>query len=290
SGRSAWRSPLRRCWPGSDGRCRQRPERRHDPLGGRPMRLIIRWCLSNRPVVLLFALIVMGAGIVSAFRLNQEYLPPVELPAVFIVITEPGAGPEVVDRDVTQPTVSNLKGMTGLKHVISTSSEVFSEIELSCALDSSFKNDLDAVNERMSRLPLPSGVGKPLIQTVNFTAAPTMLYSFAATDGGLARATKEANDVILPALDGASDTAQVKVVGGEQSGITITLDPDRLTAKGISPGQVQQALAANQVDLPAGATLRAGTTLPVEVLGSLRSAEDLRNFVVGLAPASPSAG
>jgi len=254
------------------------------------MRLIIRWCLNNRPVVLLFALIVMGAGLVSVFRLNQEYLPPVELPAVFIVITEPGAAPDVVDRDVTQPTVSNLKGMTGLKHVISTSLQGFSNIELDFALDSSLKNDVDAVNERMSRLPLPSGAGKPLIQTVNFTAEPTMLYSFAATDGGLARATKEANDVILPALDGASNTAQVKVVGGEQSGITITLDPDRLTAKGISPGQVQQALAANQVDLPAGATLRAGTTLPVEVLGSLRSADDLRNFVVGLAPASPSAG
>jgi len=251
---------------------------------------------------LLFALIVMAAGIVSAFRLNQEVMPSVEWPAVYVVITEPGAGPEVVDRDVTQPTVSNLKGLTSLKHVISTSSQGFSEIELDFSLDSSLKDDVDAVSQRMSRLPLPSGVGKPLIQTFSFAAAPTMLYSLAATDGGLARATKEANDVILPALDGAMETAQVKVVGGEQKGITITLDPDKLAAKGISPGQVQQALAANQVDLPAGATLRAGTTLPVEVLGSLRTADDLRAFVVGLQPppfstgatvpaaASPSAG
>src|SRR5499427_8740773 len=254
------------------------------------MRLIIRWCLSNRPVVLLFALIVMGAGIVSAFRLNQEVMPAVDWPEIYVVTTEPGASPEVVDRDVTQPSVANLKGLTNLKHIISSSSQGFSTIVLAFSLDSSMKDDADAVSQRISRLPLQSGVSKPLIQTFSFAADPTMLYSLAATDGGLARATKEANDVILPALDGASDTAQVKVVGGEQKGITITLDPDRLTAKGISPGQVQQALAANQVDLPAGATLRAGTTLPVEVLGSLRSADDLRNFVVGLAPASPSAG
>ena len=252
------------------------------------MRLIIRWCLNNRPVVLLFTLIVMAAGLVSVFRLNQEVLPSVEWPAVYILITEPGAGPEVVDRDVTQPTVSNLKGLTNLKHLISTSSEGFSYVEADFSLDSSLKDDADAVSQRMSRLALPSGAGKPLIQTYNFTAVPTMTYSLAATDGGLVRATNEANNVILPALDGANDTAQVKVVGGEQSGITITLDPDRLAAKGISTAQVQQALAANQVDLPAGATLRAGTTLPVEVLGSLRTADDLRNFVVGLAPPSPT--
>jgi len=254
------------------------------------MRVIIRWCLSNRPVVLLFALIVMAAGLVSVFRLNQEVLPSVEFPAVYILITEPGAGPEVVDRDVTQPTVSNLKGLTNLKHVISTSSQGFSEVEADFSLDSSLKDDADAVSQRMSRLALPSSAGKPLIQTFNFTAVPTMTYSLAATDGGLLRATNEANNVILPALDGANDTAQIKVVGGEQTGITITLDPDRLAAKGISPAQVQQALAANQVDLPAGATLRAGTTLPVEVLGSLRTADDLRNFVIGLAPPSPTAG
>jgi len=250
------------------------------------MRLIIGWCLGNRPVVLLFALIAMGAGLVSVFRLNQEFLPSVEFPTVFILTTEPGAGPEVVDRDVTQPTVSNLEGLTDLKHVISTSSQGFSELELDFSLNSSLKDDADAVSQRMSRLPLPPNVGKPLIQTFNFAAAPTMTYSLAATDGGLVRATREANDVIVPALNGASDTAQVKVVGGEQSGITVTLDPDRLTARGISPVQVQQALAANQVDLPAGATVRAGTTLPVEVLGSLRTVDDLRNFVVG--PQQPS--
>ena len=254
------------------------------------MRYIIQWCLSNRPVVLLFGLIFMGAGLVSVFRLNQEVLPSIEFPTVYILIPEPGAGPEVVDRDVTQLTVSNLKGMTGLKHLTSTSSQGFSQVAAEFSLDTSLKDAVDAVSQRMSRLQLPAGTGKPVIQTFNFAAVPTMTYSLAATDGGLVRATKEANDVILPALDGANDTAQVKISGGEQSGVTITLDPDRLAAKGLSPGQVQQALAANQVDLPAGATLRAGTTLPVEVLGSLRTAEDLRGLVVGFESPTPPAG
>src|SRR5215831_15785159 len=251
------------------------------------MRLIVGWCLGNRPVVLLFALIFMGAGIASVFRLNQELLPSIEFPSVFILIPEPGAGPEVVDRDVTQPAINNLKGVAGLKHIISTSSQGFSQVEADFSLDSLLKDDVDAVNQRMSRLQLPSSAGKPVVQTFNFNAVPTMTYSLAATDGGLVRATNEANDVILPALDGASDTAEVKVSGGEQTSITITLDPAQLAARGISPAQVQQALTTNQVDLPAGATLRAGTTLPIEVVGSIRNIDDLRNFVIG---AQSSAG
>ena len=38
------------------------------------MRRIVAWCLANRPVVILFALLFMGAGIFSIFRLNQELL------------------------------------------------------------------------------------------------------------------------------------------------------------------------------------------------------------------------
>ena len=65
------------------------------------MYTIVRWCLNNRPVVILFALILMGAGVASSFRINQELLPSVEFPAVYIRVPDPGAGPQQVDRDLT---------------------------------------------------------------------------------------------------------------------------------------------------------------------------------------------
>ena len=55
------------------------------------MQTIVRWCLSNRPVVILFGLILIGAGVGASFRLNQELLPNVEFPGVYILTADPGA-------------------------------------------------------------------------------------------------------------------------------------------------------------------------------------------------------
>jgi hydrophobic/amphiphilic exporter-1 (mainly G- bacteria), HAE1 family len=245
------------------------------------MRAIVRWCLGNRAVVVLFSLILMAAGTVSIFRINQELLPSVEFPAVFVLVPEPGAGPQQVDRDVTQPLVRGLTGLPRAKHVTSSSSQGFSQVSVEFDLDSSLADDLDAVNQRLQQAQLPVSAGKPVVQTFDFGAVPSMTYSLAARDGDLARATREANDVIVPALNGAQGAAQVKVSGGATDTVSITLDGSRLAARGVSVQQLQQSLGAAQVDMPAGETLQADRSLPVEVLGTVRTLDDLRALPVG---------
>jgi len=252
------------------------------------MQAVVRWCLGNRAVVVLFSLILMGAGVLSIFRINQELLPSVEFPSVFVLVTEPGAGPEQVDRDITQPLIQNLTGLPNASHITTNSSQGFSQVEVSFALDSSLKDDLDNLNRRLSQVQLPSNAGKPIVQTFDFSAIPSMTYSLAATDGDLARATREANDVIVPALNGAQDAAQIRVSGGAQTAVAITLDSAKMTAHGVSVQQVQQALGSAQVDMPAGESLQADRTVPVEVLGSVKSVDDIRRLSVG--PPAPQPG
>ena len=252
------------------------------------MHAVVRWCLANRPVVILFSLILMGAGVASIFRINQELLPSVEFPGVYILVPEPGAGSEQVDRDVSQPLVKGLTGLPRVKHVNSGSSQGFSQVTIDFDLDSSLKDDLDAVNQRLQQVQLPSNAGKPVVQTFDFSAVPSMTYSLAAKDGDLARATREANDVIVPALTGATGAAQVRVSGGAQSTVAVTLDGSKMAARGVTMQQVQQALSGAQVDVPAGESLRADRSLPVEVQGSVRTVADLRTLVVGAsAPSKP---
>lgn len=244
------------------------------------MHSIVRWCLNNRPVVVLFSLVLMGAGVASTFRLNQELLPSVEFPQVYVLVQNPGAGPQQVDRELSKPLSDGLTGLPRLKHVQTIASQGFSTVILTFDLDSSLKEDQDNTNQRLSQVPLPIGVGKPLVQTFSFNAVPTMTYTLAARDGDLARATREANDVIVPALTGATGSAQVKVSGGARERVLITLDGTQLAQKGLSVQQIQQALSGANVDLPAGTTLDADKALPVEASSSLRTIADLKNLIV----------
>ena len=251
------------------------------------MHTIIRWCLSNRPVVILFTLIMLGGGTFSVFNLNQELLPDISFPAVFVITPDPGAGPEVVDRDVSQPISNVLSGMSGLKHVTTQSSQGFSTVAATFALDSQLKDDLDAVNQRLARLNLPAGAGKPTVETFSFAAFPSITFNVGARDGDLARVTTEAKNVIAPALQSVNGVAQVTVVGGEQPTVTITLDPLRMAVKQVGAAQVQAALGGAQVDFPAGELNQGTQTVPVQVVSTARTPDDLKAITVGSGPAGP---
>lgn len=252
------------------------------------MRRIVAWCLGNRAVVILFGFVLMGAGVVSIFRLNQELFPSIDFPSVFIVTSDPGANPAVVDRDVSIPISNALNGLPHAQHVFTTSSQSFSQVQVQFAVDSNSKDDLDAVNQRLTQVQLPAGVGKPLVQTFSFSSAPSITYSLGAADGNLSRATTEAKSMIAPALQGAQGAAEVKVVGGEADAITITLDPIRLASHQLAPFQVAEALQSAQVDIPAGESLNGTRVVPVQVLSALHSLTDLRSLPVGSAPGATS--
>src|SRR5207245_21833 len=157
----------------------------------------------------------------------------------------------------------------------------FSEVQIQFAVDSNAKDDLDAVNQRLAQLQLPEGASKPLAQTFSFSAIPSMTYALAAADGNLSRVTREAKTIIAPALAGATGAAEIKVIGGEQNAITITLDASRLAAHQLAPFQVSQALTGAQVDLPAGQSLDGNKVVPVEVVSAVKTAADLRVLPVG---------
>jgi HAE1 family hydrophobic/amphiphilic exporter-1 len=244
------------------------------------LRTIVRWCLENRPVVILFGLIFVGAGVASMFRLNQELFPSIDFPTVYMVTQDPGASPDVVDRDVSVPLASALNGLPHATHVQSTSSQGFSQVAVDFDLNSTSKDDLDAVNQRVAQVQLPQGVSRPQVQTFSFSALPSLTYSLAATDGNLARATREAKTIVQPALQGAQGAAQVKVVGGDEDAITIRLDAAGLAAHGLAPYQVSQALTGAQVDVPAGESLSGDRSVPVQVRGGVKTVADLRALVI----------
>lgn len=74
------------------------------------MQGIVRWCLKNKSVVILAAAILIASGTYATTRLNQELLPDIEFPLITVSTPVPGAGPDVVDEQVTQPLQARSRG------------------------------------------------------------------------------------------------------------------------------------------------------------------------------------
>jgi len=250
---------------------------------------VIRWSLRNRAVVILLTLLTTVGGLVAATSLNQELFPDISFPDVFIVTVDPAASPAAVDRDVSKPISDSLSGLAGLSHVTTTSNESVSTVLVQFNVGTKIRDDQDLVAQALSRVTLPQGIARPTVQTFSFSDLPSITYTLAATDGNLERVTREAHDTIVPALKGASGAAAVKVSGGAEKRVLVTVDPALLASHGVALSQVTQALSSYQVELPAGEVQDSGKSIPVEVSSALTSVDNIKQLVINSGSATSSA-
>ena len=87
------------------------------------MSWLTRVALRNRSVVALAVIGVLVVGFFAMTRLRQELMPSIEYPALTVFTMQPGASPADVERGVTIPLETSMKGLVGLKELDSYSNE-----------------------------------------------------------------------------------------------------------------------------------------------------------------------
>lgn len=251
------------------------------------MSLLARFSLANRGLVVLIAVVTTVFGAFAVPSLKQQLLPSLEFPAAFIVASYPGAGPEAVESQVTEPIENSLQGTTGLEKITSTSREGSATIQV----EYEFGTDVDdAVNQLQAALnqadvQLPEGVD-PQVVAGGTDDLPAVVL--AASGGEDQRVLGERlRDMVVPELAAIEGVRTVDVTGTRDEVVVITPNPTKLTAAGIRPSAFGGALRANGVTVPAGAVVDGQQTLPVQVGTPLTTLDELRGIILTVAPAAP---
>ncbi|HEY5002573.1 MAG TPA: efflux RND transporter permease subunit [Ktedonobacteraceae bacterium] len=246
------------------------------------MSFLSRLSLANKSIVALLTVGILLFGALIIPSLKEELLPSLSFPAISVISVYPGASPASVERDVTDPLENNLQGLQGLQQLTSYSNEGSSLI----IAQFDYSTDLTKTSQTMTQLisktqsSLPSSV-TPQVQTFNISDQP--IITLAATSSALSQQdlAVRLNQDVVPALQGISGVANVNVTGVRNPIVTITLDLKKLQSAGISVSQVQGALQANNVTLPAGQVTNNGQTVAISVNNTFSSIQDLQNVIVG---------
>jgi HAE1 family hydrophobic/amphiphilic exporter-1 len=153
------------------------------------MEAIVRWCLKNRSVVFLATVILIAGGAYATARLNQELLPDIEFPIITVSTLVPGAGPDVVDEQVTQPIESAVDGVEGIEGIQATSSSGFSVLVVEFSLDTDTKEAEAELNSSLDGIALPEQAEEPEVRSQSASEFPVMSVSLSAQKGDLAELT-----------------------------------------------------------------------------------------------------
>lgn len=243
----------------------------------------------SRPVttaMVYIALVVLGW--VSLTRLSIDMLPEIDFPSITVFTSYEGVGPEEMETLITRPIEQAVSTVQGLDRVESFSAEGRARVALRFAwgtpLDGAL-NDVRAAIERL-RDSLPEEAETPIVFKFDLSSFPIM-YLTLAGDMDSWRLRELAEDVIKYRLERIEGVAAADIRGGQQREIQIDLDGGRLSAFGITPAQITEALRRENVNLPAGDVQERDREVIVRTVGEFHSLEQMGSVVVAVRQGRP---
>jgi hydrophobic/amphiphilic exporter-1 (mainly G- bacteria), HAE1 family len=202
------------------------------------------------------ALVLLGA--VSLGRLPVTLLPDVTLPVLTIRTSYPGAAAPEVSRFVAEPIEEAIAATPGLIELRSVSRNGEATTLARFEWGTDMRTTVLDVRERLdnARGRLPERAERPTLLTSDPGERPIAILALTGPRD-LREIARTAKDVHARRLEQLGGVASVAVVGDPQDEIKIELNPDRLRALGLSPGDVAQAVRDANVGGPGG-TIRRG--------------------------------
>ena len=224
----------------------------------------------------------MVIGIASWQRMNVEEFPDVDFPFVVVYTTYPGASPEMVESDVTKKLEDSINTISGVKQVISTSSEGLSTIIVEFNLDVASGAAAQDVRDKVAVVQpqLRDEIQDPLIQRFNPSDAPVLSIVFQSETMPIRELSDFLDKKIVPQLRTISGVGNVNMLGGVQRQIRIEVHPEQMQALGISIDQLIHVLKNENIQLPSGTLKNGNQELVVEVKGRLTNPTDFNQLVV----------
>ncbi len=234
----------------------------------------------KRPLTMLMLIVTMVImGYQGYTYLKLERFPNTDMPMVSISVTYIGASPEDIEEQVIVPIEDAVAGVSGLSQMSATATEGSGTVMLEFVQGTDNNQAAIEVERRVSAVKLPDGAGDPTVFKADTGSMPIMVITLNGPQGQDTLYTL-ANDELKSRLQAVPGVASVSVTGGRDSEIQIEADPAKLAAYSLSLGEVQQAVANNNVTSPAGSMDQGRQKKSIRVVGEFTSLDEIKNVVI----------
>jgi len=238
----------------------------------------------RRPVLALVVnIMIVIAGLSAWNSLSVRQYPLSENASVQITTVYVGASAELVRGFITTPLERAIGAAEGIDYVESKSLQGISIITARLKLNYDSTKALTDISSKVDQvrndLPVEAQVPAISVQSADSEFAAAYL-SFSSDILSQEQITDYLARVVQPRLSAVTGVQRIEIFGARTFAMRIWLKPDRMAALGISPSQIQQALAANNYLAAIGSTKGALVSTKLAANTDLHSAEEFRNLVI----------
>jgi multidrug efflux pump len=246
----------------------------------------------DRPIMAaVLSLLFVICGSIAVFKLPISEYPEVVPPTVVVHASYPGANPKVIAETVATPLEEQINGVEGMLY---SSSQATSDGAVTLTVTFALGTDLntaqvDVQNRVAQALPkLPEEVQRLGVTTQKSSPDLTMVVHLTSPDQRydmlyLSNYARLHVKDVLGRLDGVGD---VQIFGAGEYSMRVWLDPQKLAVRGMTTGDVIDAIREQNVQVAAGALnappgpTNSAFQLNINTRGRLINEDDFRNIIV----------
>jgi len=237
----------------------------------------------KRPVLAtVMSLVIVLFGITGFTFLGVREYPAVDPPIVTIQTRYPGANPQVIASQITEPLEAVINGIAGIRTMASESREERSTITVEFTLDTNLDDAANDVRDRVARAirNLPVDADPPVVEKADADSTPILFLSMRSEQRDILEVSDLADRLIRERMETIPGVSSVRIFGEKRFAMRLWMDPVKLAVHGLTPLDVQAALDAQNVDLPSGRLEGSTTELSLRTLGRLNTPEDFENLII----------
>jgi len=243
--------------------------------------------IAKRATVFFVMAAAVAAGVNAYLSLPREAFPDIEIPQVIVYVRYPGAAPEDVESQITDPLERELQGIDGLDTISSVSQESVTVVTVEFVSGTDIDDALQKVRDRVDRAKadFPEEAEEPVLQETEFSDIPVVQVNLAG-DVGPAVLKRLAED-LQDALEGLPGVLRANLVGGLEREVKVDVDPERLRLYDLALKDVIDAVDDENVSIPGGDLDLGERSYAVRVPGEVENPLDVGRFVIKTRGGSP---
>lgn len=238
----------------------------------------------RRPVLAtVMSILIVLFGVIGFTFLGIRDYPAIDPPVVSVRTSYPGANADIVESQITEPLEKAINGIAGVKNITSQSasgvSSINVEFELSIEMEAAANDVRDKVSQAARSLPedLPA---PPVVSKADATSDPIISMTVQSNTRNQLEITEYANNVLVERLQTIPGVSGIQIWGEKRYAMRIWFNPSKLSAYGLTPGDVRAALQRENVELPSGKISGNSTELSIRTFGRLVTEEDFNNVSI----------
>lgn len=240
----------------------------------------------KRPVfAIVINIILILLGLIGLDRMTIREYPDIDVPVISIRTSYQGASPEIIETQVTKVIEDAVTSVDGIDFITSDSRRGSSFINITFNSTKDIEEAANDVRDRVARAKrsLPDEVDDPIIQKSDSDADPVVILALSSNEHSAIELTKMVETIVQPQIELLEGVASVTIWGGREPVMRIWIDPQKLAILDVTVSDVEAALRAQNVEIPAGTIKSSTQEFSIVARTDLNQVDEFRNIIIKVA-------